>query len=388
MAVEVIVQTGDAQGGLDSCVSFFGLPIDDSVRLAILSDDDALRHAMFNCVCNQLAAVGDRGGCDGMPGGSTFRGCRAHNAVGVRHVAVLPVDGSSMPSIALATTVRSLLATPGSTALGVLPIGAPMSSLPASARRHQAARYASTVCDAVDDVLAAAGVEPEERVVFVSYSRADTALVLPLVDALADQGFRVYLDTRRNPPASLWEDVLVDALVDAALVVVLETANSTRSNWVQREIGLAQSRGAGVIAVQPGPPFPFHGVTARFIGPPRQAGSFVTRQHRLLVTMQRERRVQSVVDALTRAGLPVHRDGATVDTTGHRIGVQPRPVTLRQLRRITDSARAAGRRAVTYSPLPVLAARRLDRRWMHDESDSLTYAVGSLRSLVRRVSQP
>jgi hypothetical protein len=388
MAVEVIVQTGDAQGALDTCVSFFGLPIDESVRLAILSDHDALRHALFDCVCNELSVVGDRGGCGGTPGGGTLRGCRAHDSVGVRHVAVLPVDGSSIPSIALETTVQALLARPGSTALGVLPVGVPMSSLPASARRHQAARYASTVCDAVDDVLAAAGVEPEERVVFVSYSRADAALVLPLVDALADQRFRVYLDTRSNPPASLWEEVLVDALVDAALVVVLETANSTRSNWVQREIGLAQARGAAVIAVQPGPPFPFRGVTARFIGPPGQAAPFVTRQHRLLVTMQRERRVRSVVDALASAGLPVDRNGAIVDTTGHRIGVQPRPVTLRQLRRITDSARAAGLRAVTFSPLPVLAARRLDRRWMHDESGSLTYSVGSLRSLVRQVSQP
>jgi hypothetical protein len=263
-----------------------------------------------------------------------------------------------------------------------------MSSLPVAARRYQAARYASTVCDAVDDVLAAAGVEPEERVVFVSYSRADAAEVLPLVDALTDQRFRVYLDTRSNPPASLWEDVLVDALVDAALVVVLETANSARSHWVQREIGLAQARGAGVIAVQPGSPFPFYGITTRFIGPPGQAGQFVTRQHRLLVTMQRERRVQSVVDALVRAGLPADRVGAIVDTTGHRIGIQARPVTLGQLRRTANSARAAGRRAVTFSPLPVLAARRLDRLWMHDESNSLTYALGSLRSLVRRVAQP
>lgn len=388
MPVEVIVQTGNAYGVLDACVSFFGLPIDDSVRMAILSDDDALRHTLFDCVCKELSAAGTRGGCEGMPLGRSFQGCRAHNAVGVRQVAVVPVDGSSMPSIELEATVQALLAPLGSTALGLLPVGGSVNSLPASARRHQAARYTSRVCDAVNDVLAAAGVEPEERVVFVSYSRSDAALVLPLVDALADQRFRVYLDTRSNAPASLWEDVLVDALIDAALVVVLETANSIRSNWVQREIGLAQARGAGVIGVQPGLPSPFRGITARFIGPPGQAGPFVARQHRLLVNMQRERRVVSVAAALTSAGLPAVRDGAVVDTTGHRIGVQPRPVTLRQLRRTSDSARAAGLRAVTFSPLPVLVARRLDRRWMHDESDSLAYAVGSLRSLVRRVSQP
>ena len=388
MPVEVIVQTGDAQGDLDACVSFFGLPIDGSVRVAILSDDDALRHALFDCVCNELSTAGNRGGCQGTPGGGTFQGCRAHHAVGVRHVAVLPVGGSAKPSITLETTVQALLATQGWTALGLLPVGASMSSLPTSARRHQAARYSSTVCDAIDDVLAAAGVEPEERVAFVSYSRKDGALVLPLVDTLADQRFRVYLDTRSNPPASLWEDVLIDALVDAALVVVLETANSVSSAWVQREIGLAQARGAAVIAVQPGAPYPLRGVTARFIGPPGQAGPFVARQHRLLVNMQRERRTGSVVAALARAVLPAARDGAVVDTGGYRIGVQPRPVTLRQLRRTSDSARAAGLRAVTFSPLPVLAARRLDRQWMHGESGSFAYAVGSLRSLVRRVSQP
>lgn len=388
MPTEVIVQTGDARGTLDRCVSYFGLPIDASTRLVVLSDDDQLRHALFDCVCRELSVLGDRGGCDGGPGGGTVGGCRANSAPGVRHVAVVPVDDSLAPSAALDATVRAILAVPGASALGVLRTGSTPASLPASVRFFQAAWYTTTVCDTVDDVLAAAGIEPDERVAFVSYSRADTGLAMPLADALADQRFRVYLDTRSNPPASLWEDVLVDALVDAALVVVLETVNSPQSKWVQREIGLAQSRGAGVIAVQPGLPFPFRGVTARFVGPPGDAGPFVTRQHRLLVTMQRERRIRSVLAALDRAGLPAQRDGATVDTIGHRIGVQPRPVTLRQLRRTTDSARAAGLRAVTYSPLPVLAARRVDRRWMHDESDSLAYATGSLRPLVRRVAQP
>lgn len=89
MTVEVIVQSGHEQGVLDGCVSFLGLPLHSSVRIAIVSEADALRHAPFDCVCRELSVFSHRGGCNGRPAGGSVAGSRAHGVVGVRHVAVL-----------------------------------------------------------------------------------------------------------------------------------------------------------------------------------------------------------------------------------------------------------------------------------------------------------
>jgi len=256
-----------------------------------------------------------------------------------------------------------------------------MTALPPSIRRYQSVSYGSAVCDAKDDVLAAAGIEPEERRTFISYSRQDAMEAVELAEALSDEGFQTYLDTRSNRPGSLWEEVLRDALVDAALVVVLETANSAASGWVKREIGYATARGAGVIAVQPGPPVNFRYIAARFVGDARDAGPFVAEQHRLLVSGQRESRVRSVIDRITQAGVQAIRDGGSVQTPRQLIGVYPRPVTLRQLRRTVNAARVNSVSPVTYSPEPVLSVKRDDRRWMHDVSHATALGDGSLWEL-------
>jgi TIR domain len=366
MAVTVIAEVADERGHTERCVLFPGLPIDASCRITVMSVMPRLRQDLFAGLCRALDRYATRGECS------------PRDPRGVNRLAVVATDGTLLPAPALGAAVETFLAQPRATAVGVLPLRAPMTSLPPSAARFEVARYRSDVCDAVDDVLAAAGVDPAERRAFISYSRRDRREALELEEALADERFQTYLDTRINPPASPWDQVLRDALVDAELVVVLETAQSAASNWVKREIGVARARGAGVIAVQPGPPFPFRYIGVRFVGPARNAGPFVAEQHRLLLTAQRESRLESVVAELSNAGVRPSRVGGSVRAAGRLIGVYPQPVTLRQLRRTVSTARARALAPVTYSPQPVLAAKRDDRRWMHHESDSVALSDGSL----------
>jgi TIR domain len=389
MSIEIVVQTANENGRLESCMSFMDLPADHSARVCVVSPDKALRDQLFACLQAALQTQGGAlGGCMGGARGGDIPNCRAQRAPGVHQLVVAVVDSANPSTPALEATVRSFLVQPGARALGVLPLNTPSAHLPPSVRPFQASRYVASVCDSAEDVLAAAGADLEERKIFLSYSRNDAALALELTEALADVRFQVYLDTRSNAPASVWDEVLRDAIVDAALLVVIETAASYASSWVRKEIGLAQARGAGVLAVQPGAPYSFRTPAARFVGPPSQAGPFVAEQHRIRMSSQRTVRIDSVVRALAAHGVPVVRNGGEVHTPTHYVGVYERPVAVRQVRRTSEAARAAGVQAASFSPMPVLDVKRRDRQWMHRECGAVDYADGMLTLLSRRLSMP
>ena len=383
MAVEMILQSADESGRLESCASFFDLVIDQSVRVTVISESSLLRKQLYRCLERELAQTAAVGGCGGTAAGRFADMCHAHGAAGVAQLVVVAAAGPPQGSV-LDATVARFLQQSGASAIGVAPLGSPMSLLPPAVHRYQAAWYSADICDVASDVLAAAGVEPEKRKAFISYSRADRRAAIQLAEALGDQRFAVYLDTRSNPPASLWEEVLRDSLVDCALVVVLETDNSFASTWVAREIGFARSRRAGVVAVTPDGMPRFKYMTARFAGPPSAAGPFVARQHRLSLSSQRESRVSSVMKGLTWIGQSATQHGATVTTSRRSIGVFARPVTVRELRQTAANARVSKLPAITFAPEPVLSARRHDSRWLHAETN-IEMAAGTLWSLLAKV---
>lgn len=389
MAVEIVLQTADEDGDLWGCWSYLDLPLDRSCRVTVISRSEALRNQLAACLGAALQAQGgNQGGCGGGAGASSIPGCRAHDTSGVEQLIVVVVDDTNPSSPALEATVQSFLSQSSARALGVLPLNESTALLPSYVTQFQASRFVSDVCESVEDVLSAAGADFEDRKIFLSYSRADAAQAVELAGALADERFSVYLDTRSNPAGSIWDDVLRDALVDAGLLVVLETAASYRSMWVKKEIGLAHARGAGVLAVQPGQPYPFRTVAARFVGSPGQAGPFVVEQHRLRLSTQRAIRLRSVLTALAMRGVPGVRSGGNIQAGKFLIGVHERPVEVRQLRRTHDAAQAAGLATATYSPLPVLQSRRTDREWMHGRTGALAYADGALTTLAEEVATP
>ncbi|WP_152185162.1 toll/interleukin-1 receptor domain-containing protein [Segeticoccus rhizosphaerae] len=390
MAVEAIVQVADEHGDLHGCWSYGDLPLDRSCRITVISPSLAMSIRVADALRAALQVQGGtEGGCGGNAGGRCITGCRAHSLSGVTQLVVVAVSGASSWSSALESSVQTFLAQADARALGLLPAAEAITVLPPSARPFQAVRFVADVGESVEDILAAAGADLEERKVFLSYSRADAAHALDLAEALADQRFSVYLDTRSNPAGSIWDDVLRDALVDAGIVVVLETANSYKSRWVKKELGLALARGAGVIAVQPtGGPYAFRAASARYVGPPKSAGPFIAEQHRLRLSAQREVRLQSVLAALRSQGVVTSVEGANIRANGYLIGIHERPVEVRQLRRTCETAKAMGLRVATYSPLPVLEIKRTDRNWIHTRASAAAYAEGTLVALARWVATP
>lgn len=380
MSGELAILTTGTGDRIDGMWSFERLPITHSAQVLVISPEAEIQHRL----AQQLAeAIKDQGDVHG----GTFPGlCHVECILewpappGVERLLVVVLDNDKLLPPRLEILADWVLSQPGVRGLGVLRGSVSVERLPAPASRFQIARYLGDVGEAVEDVLAAIGANPEERKVFLSYDHRDTPAALELADALSQERFQVFLDTRSIPPASVWQDVLRDSIVDAGLVVVLETAHSVESSWVQREIGFAQARGAGVIAVQPAPTKEFSTPAARFLGPPGAAGPFVARQHRLQLAAQRAVRIASVESALNAPA-----NGSEVRTARFCIGVHERPVSVRDLRRIAESAGNSGLRAATYSPKPVLSAKRRDRRWIHHESDTLDIPYGAIGQLGSRL---
>jgi hypothetical protein len=258
----------------------------------------------------------------------------------------------------------------------------PSSVTPAAVQRFQAVRYRTRPWEAIDEILAGAQLEPDDRRAFLSYAHADTAMALDLMEELSEQRFQVFLDTHRIPPATLWEVVLKDAIVDAAMVVVLETANSLASIWVAHEVAFALARASGLVAIHPFPRDPVfrtigEGLRAR-TADMAAAARFVTRQHRLQLAYRRESLVQAVERELRSRKLNPTRSGSRVETGNTSTTAHPRPVTVSQLRRLTDSA--GNRSAFVLSPTPVLRSKQADRDWLRRAGAEI-YPEGSLTAL-------
>jgi adenylate cyclase len=78
--------------------------------------------------------------------------------------------------------------------------------------------------------------------VFVSYARADLALVAPLVNAIAANGWSIWWDPEIAPGQEFDHQITAE-LKSAAAVLVVWTPNSVRSRWVRGEARDAAERG-------------------------------------------------------------------------------------------------------------------------------------------------
>jgi hypothetical protein len=76
----------------------------------------------------------------------------------------------------------------------------------------------------------------ERRKVFVSYSRADLSLVLPIVALLRTTQNHVFIDVDSIQLGKLWEPQLLRSIRNAALVIVFWCRHSAASPWVEREL--------------------------------------------------------------------------------------------------------------------------------------------------------
>jgi hypothetical protein len=102
----------------------------------------------------------------------------------------------------------------------------------------------------VDEVLGLAGIGTEDRRVFVSYRRPETAEIAEqLFEELPKHGFDAFVDRFRVGPGRDFQERLTDELADKAMVLVLESASILESQWTAHELAFAKAHDLGRLAV-------------------------------------------------------------------------------------------------------------------------------------------
>lgn len=115
-----------------------------------------------------------------------------------------------------------------------------------SLRRNNAIRWDDE--RVVPDVLKYFGLTRRQRQAFVSYKRTDSEQVAKQVaHTLFDRGYQVFLDTASVERGARFQDVLHDRLADTDLVVLLDSPNALKSEWVHEELNLVHQLGLGVL---------------------------------------------------------------------------------------------------------------------------------------------
>jgi hypothetical protein len=122
--------------------------------------------------------------------------------------------------------------------LPVMPAGShPETLLPPRLRHVNAFFWNHSPGEAAGAVLAAAGLTPESRRLFISYRRLETEpLAEHLFEAFNRAGFSVFLDRFVVPPGVDFQRRLDQELGDKAMVLVLESEKLSSSSWTAHEI--------------------------------------------------------------------------------------------------------------------------------------------------------
>lgn len=84
---------------------------------------------------------------------------------------------------------------------------------------------------------------------FVSYSRSDRQLVVPIADELSRRGHDAFLDERSIEPGADFFDTIVERLRASDVLLVMMTPAGEQSSWVKKEIQLALRERKAIIPV-------------------------------------------------------------------------------------------------------------------------------------------
>lgn len=99
-------------------------------------------------------------------------------------------------------------------------------------------------------LLECVGLLRRQRRVFISYRRTESkSAAIQLHDLLGERGFDVFLDTHDVRFADSFQDVLWHRLVDADVLVMLDTPGYFDSKWTRRELGHARACDVHIIRV-------------------------------------------------------------------------------------------------------------------------------------------
>jgi hypothetical protein len=86
--------------------------------------------------------------------------------------------------------------------------------------------------------------------VFISYSSQDAAIADALLAALEHDGLKCWIAPRGVTPGEFYADAIVRALNEAAILVLVLTANAVRSPHVLRDIERASAKRHAIISLR------------------------------------------------------------------------------------------------------------------------------------------
>lgn len=120
---------------------------------------------------------------------------------------------------------------------------------------------------AVSRILEMLRLQRDQRRLFISYRRTESREVaLQLYHVLQERRFDVFLDTHGVQTGDRFQDELGQRLLDADVMIFLDTTGALASEWIRHEIEIANALAIGVLQVVfPRPPAPAGGLDrARF----------------------------------------------------------------------------------------------------------------------------
>ena len=90
--------------------------------------------------------------------------------------------------------------------------------------------------------------EGNEKYIFVSYAHRDTKLVLPIITALQDNGFRIWYDNGIEAGTE-WPESIAEHIENCAVALLFISENALESQNCRREINFAISEGREILAI-------------------------------------------------------------------------------------------------------------------------------------------
>lgn len=93
-------------------------------------------------------------------------------------------------------------------------------------------------------------MEQGVKEIFISYSRRDTAVVDHIVSAIQDKGFSVWIDRVGIESGDMFKKAIVQAIVEAKVILFFSSEASNRSEWTVKEIGVAVARDKFIIPIK------------------------------------------------------------------------------------------------------------------------------------------
>jgi len=117
--------------------------------------------------------------------------------------------------------------------------------------------------------------------VFLSYSRADSALVDELGALLEREGYRVWIDRQKIIAGSQWRPELVKAIRECSIFILMLSPDSVRSRDVAKELTLAEEGKKPIVPVEIGtveipPHLQYHLAGTQRIKMTQDAGAFIS----------------------------------------------------------------------------------------------------------------